>query len=106
MWFIMKNEEFICENCWIKVPKHPDWSARNHCQQCLYSKHLDDIFPWDRNSICMWLMRPIWIDYRKNKWYMIKHKCFKCDKEILNKVSDDDKFLDFIKKINANERFF
>jgi hypothetical protein len=31
---------------------------------------------------------------------MIKHKCIKCGKEILNKIAPDDNFLDFIKKIN------
>ncbi|HBA45268.1 TPA: hypothetical protein DEG21_00225 [Patescibacteria group bacterium] len=31
---------------------------------------------------------------------MIRHKCQKCGKEILNKVADDDNFLDFVKKMN------
>jgi hypothetical protein len=31
---------------------------------------------------------------------MIKHKCIKCGKEILNKIAPDDNFLDLIKKIN------
>lgn len=96
MWFIMKNEDFICENCGKNIEKHPEWSARNHCPYCLYSKHLDEIFPWDRKSECMWLMVPIDFDYKKNKWYMIKHKCSKCGKEILNKVAPDDNFLDFV----------
>ena len=100
MWFKMINEDFICENCWKKVKKHPNWSARNHCPDCLYSKHLDKDFPWDRKSDCKGLMKPIWIDYKKNKGYMIKHKCQKCNKEILNKVAIDDNFLDFTKKIN------
>ena len=99
-WFIMKNENFTCENCWKKVKIHPKWSARNHCPFCLYSKHLDKIFPWDRKSDCHWLMKPIWIDYKKNKWNMIKHKCQKCQKEILNKIAPDDDFLNFVKQIN------
>lgn len=96
MWFKMINDDFICENCHQKISKHPKWSARNHCPFCLYSKHLDDIFPWDRKSKCEWLMIPTDIDYKKNKWYMIKHKCLKCSKEILNKIAPDDNFLDFI----------
>lgn len=100
MWFKMINEHFICENCGEEVTKHPQWSARNHCPHCLHSKHLDDQFPWDRASQCHWLMKPVWIDYKKNKWNMIKHKCQKCGKEILNKVAPDDNFLDFVKKIN------
>lgn len=100
MAFKMKNEDFVCENCKKDIIKHPEWSARNHCPFCLHSKHLDDIFPWDRNSNCSWIMVPVDIDYRKNKWYMVKHKCKKCSKEILNKVAPDDDFLSFVKKRN------
>jgi len=100
MWFKMINEQFVCENCSIEIKKHPEWSARNHCPECLYSKHLDSKFPWDRKSECLWLMQPVWIDYKKNKWNMIKHKCIKCSKEILNKIAPDDNFLDFVEKIN------
>lgn len=100
MWFKMINDNFICENCWEEVVKHPEGSARNHCPICLHSKHLDQDFPWDRLSTCEWLMQPVWIDHKKNKWDMIKHRCKKCRKEILNKVAPDDNFIDFVKKIN------
>jgi len=101
MWrFKMRNEEFVCDNCWKEITKHPEWSARNHCLFCLYSKHLDKDFPWDRLSECSWKMEPIWIDYKKNKGDMIKHRCIKCWKEILNKVAPDDDFLNFVRKIN------
>ena len=97
MWFKMINENFICENCLKQVLKHSEWSARNHCPFCLYSKHLDKNFPWDRLSECYWIMEPIDIDHKKNKWNMIKHKCIKCSKEILNKIAPDDNFLSFVK---------
>lgn len=100
MWFKMINEQFSCENCGKYIEKHPEWSARNHCPYCLYSKHLDLDFPWDRLSDCKWLMKPIWIDNKKNKWWMIRHKCQKCEKEILNKLAPDDNFLTFIKNYN------
>jgi len=100
MWFKMINEQFNCENCWKEITKHPEGSARNHCPYCLYSKHMDKDFPWDRASTCHWLMKPIWIDNKKNKWWMIKHRCEKCGKEILNKVAPDDNFIEFIQKIN------
>lgn len=90
MPFIMINESFICENCKKEVKKHPEWSARNHCPFCLYSKHLDKDFPWDRKSKCKWMMKAIWIDHKKNKWWMIRHRCENCFKEILNKTSNDD----------------
>jgi len=100
MSFKMINDQFNCENCLKEITKHPEWSARNHCPFCLYSKHMDKDFPWDRKSECLWLMKPIWIDYKKNKGNMIKHKCQKCWKEILNKVAPDDNFLEFVQKIN------
>jgi len=102
MWFKMINESFICEHCWINIDKHPEWSARNHCPTCLYSKHLDENFPWDRLSKCHWLMQAIDIDYKKNKGNMIIHKCLKCNKQILNKIAPDDKFLEFIQKRNKS----
>lgn len=102
MWFKMLNETFICENCWKSITKHPEWSARNHCPYCLHSKHLDLDFPWDRLSECLRLMKPIWIDNKKNKWWMIKHECVKCGKQILNKLAPDDNFLDFIQWLNKN----
>ena len=92
----MINEAFECENCSKPVSPHPSWSARNHCPFCLYSKHLDKEFPWDRESECHWLMEPSDIDYKWKKWYMILHKCKKCRKTIPNKLSPDDKFLEYI----------
>lgn len=100
MWFKMINESFICENCKSEIEKHPEWSARNHCPFCLFSKHLDENYPGDRLSKCFWLMEVIWIDKKKNKWWMIKHKCKKCWKEILNKIAPDDDFLRFVKEQN------
>ena len=100
MSFKMINENFNCENCSKKIKKNKKWWVRNHCNFCLYSKHLDKNFPWDRLSDCLWIMKPIWIEFKKNKWNMIKHKCKKCNQQILNKISYDDKFLEFIKKIN------
>jgi len=34
---------------------------------------------------------------------MIKHRCEKCGKEILNKIAPDDDFLKFIKNLNKNK---
>ncbi|MDD5213851.1 MAG: RNHCP domain-containing protein [Candidatus Gracilibacteria bacterium] len=102
MAFKMINESFTCENCGKTIEKHPEGSARNHCPFCLSSKHMDKDFPGDRASTCLGIMEPIGIDNKKNKGWMIKHKCKKCGKEILNKVAPDDNFLDLIKKINSN----
>ena len=88
--FTMINNSFACENCKNKVSKHPSWSARNHCPNCLYSKHLDWEFPWDRASKCLGLMKPVWLDHRKNKGLMLVHECQKCKKKMLNRIAEDD----------------
>ena len=100
MGFIMRNESFICENCGQEVLEHPAGSARNHCPKCLYSKHVDEDSPGDRLATCHGLMEPIGIDYRKNKGDMIRHRCQKCGKEMLNIVAPDDEFLGFVRKLN------
>lgn len=46
-------------------------------------------------------MKPIGIDYKKNKGDMIRHQCTRCGKEILNKVAPDDAFIAFVRKLNA-----
>ena len=47
--FTMKDEKFICENCGKEVLPL-GYTARDHCNYCLYSKHLD-IFPGDRENL-------------------------------------------------------
>lgn len=94
--FIVINEQFTCQNC-----QHPNeklaGSCRNHCTKCLYSLHLDATSPGDRASDCLGLMQPISVEQNGKKGWMIKHKCTKCDKEILNKSAPDDNFEEIIK---------
>ena len=88
--FTMINNSFTCENCGKEVKKHPSGSARNHCPHCLYSKHLDAKFPGDRLSECHGLMKPVWLDHRKNKGLMLVQECQKCKKKMLNRIAEDD----------------
>ena len=55
--FKMIDEKFICENCGSEVDKL-NYTARDHCPSCLYSKHVD-IMPGDRDNLCMGLMKPV-----------------------------------------------
>ena len=86
---IKLNEEFICENCNKKVV-HAEKTCRNHCNHCLFSKHLDDKIPGDRASNCHSLMKPKSLDYNGKKGYIIIHECKKCGKTINNKTLPDD----------------
>ena len=87
--FNMIDEEFICENCGKQVTKL-NYSARDHCPFCLYSKHVD-INPGDRLNECRGLLEPIGVEKFKNT-YKIIYKCKKCGKLHKNITSTDDDF--------------
>ena len=87
--FNMLDENFICENCKNEVTKL-EYSARDHCPFCLYSKHLD-INPGDRLNKCQGLMKPIGIEKFKDS-YKIIYKCEKCGKMHKNINASDDNF--------------
>ncbi len=83
----MIDEEFICEKCGKKVNKL-NYSARDHCPYCLYSKHVD-INPGDRLNKCQGLLKPIEIERFKNT-YKIIYKCEKCNMNHKNIIAVDD----------------
>jgi len=100
---IKKNEEFICEYCGKEIAKHPS-SARNHCNHCLSSKHLDLNTPGDRLSCCKGHMKAVSVDQSGKKGFVITHKCEKCYKLMKNKVADDDNW-DKIIALSHNENY-
>ncbi len=93
--FIVNNENFICLYCKKEVAKHPS-SSRNHCPFCLYSLHVDLDTPGDRKNRCKGLMKPIKLDYKSKKGYIIIHKCLKCGAETPNMQAPDDNFENII----------
>lgn len=87
--FTVRDEEFICENCNKNVQKL-NYSSRDHCPYCLYSKHVD-IMPGDRNNSCKGLLKPIGIEKFKDT-YKIIYKCTKCHQLHKNIMAKDDNF--------------
>ena len=85
--FTVKDEEFICEQC-NKLVSKLNYTARDHCPYCLYSKHVD-INPGDRQNTCLGLLKPIGIEKFKNT-YKIIYKCTKCNKLHKNIMANDD----------------
>ena len=71
--FKMINETFICENCREEVDILKG-SARDHCNKCLYSKHVD-IQPGDRQNPCRGFLKPIDVEKYKDT-YKIIYQCF------------------------------
>ena len=85
--FLMRDENFICEHCNNNVNRL-GYTARDHCPNCLYSKHVD-INPGDRANECKGLLKPIGIEKFKDT-YKIIYKCEKCGQLHKNKMADDD----------------
>jgi len=83
----MIDENFICENCNKEVSKS-NYTARDHCPYCLYSKHVD-INPGDRLNTCHGLLKTIGIEKFKDT-YKIIYKCEKCNELHKNIMANDD----------------
>ena len=92
--FNMIDEKFICEQCGKEVSPL-NYTARDHCPYCLYSKHLD-INPGDRQNTCKGMMKPIGIEKYKNS-YKIIYNCEKCHQTHKNIMANDDNFDEIIK---------
>lgn len=98
--FTMKDEEFICENCKKNVSKL-NYTARDHCPYCLYSKHVD-IFPGDRSNMCKGLLEPIEIEKFKDTFKII-YLCKKCQQVHKNIMAIDDNIDKIIELSNKNK---
>lgn len=86
--FTKVDEGFICENC-NKEVLPLGYTSRNHCNHCLYSKHVD-IFPGDRQETCHGLLEPIHVELNNKKGYVIVYRCQKCGMIRKNKAAQDD----------------
>ncbi len=96
--FNVIDEEFICDNCHSKV-KRLEYTARDHCPNCLYSKHID-IMPGDRKCLCLGLLKPIGIEKYRDT-YKIIYECEKCHYHHKNIMARDDN-MDLIIELSKN----
>ncbi|MBP5204121.1 RNHCP domain-containing protein [bacterium] len=87
MAFIRRVENFVCENCNTEVEGN---GYTDHCPNCLYSKHVD-INPGDRLCDCKGLMKPISVEYKKQK-YRIHYVCTKCGYKHIVDANKNDSF--------------
>lgn len=83
------NEPFTCENCGTKVSKAAS-GCRNHCNECLWSRHVDENVPGDRTSQCGGMMEPVAIQTNKKGDQQVLHECRKCGQKQASKVMPDD----------------
>ena len=98
--FTMRDENFKCENCGENVDKL-NYTARDHCPYCLYSKHVD-INPGDRLNNCLGLLQPTGIEKFKDS-YKIVYKCLKCNQTHKNVMASDDN-MDLIIQLSIQNR--
>lgn len=83
--FIRQPEDFACGHCGVQVAGN---GYTNHCPECLWSKHVDNI-PGDRANLCGGLMKPVAIEV-KGDGYDIVHRCEKCGVIKRNRMADND----------------
>jgi hypothetical protein len=81
---------FRCCECRLDVSMDaPGTAHRNHCPNCLWSRHVDTR-PGDRASPCRAGMEPIAIAVRgRGEWVLI-HRCRGCDALVANRTAGDD----------------
>jgi hypothetical protein len=86
-----KERSFRCGYCRLDVPTDAFGTAhRNHCPNCLWSRHLDDDRPGDCAADCGSLMEPIAITVRGDGEWVLVHRCTGCDELHLNRTAGDD----------------
>ena len=94
------DEEFICDNCGAVVPKLR-YSSRDHCTNCLHSKHVD-INPGDRMEECHGDLEPVSLEIDSKKGYVIIYRCKKCGAIRRNKAAKDDN-MDLIIELSSKQ---
>jgi hypothetical protein len=81
---------FRCVHCRLDVSTSaPGTAHRNHCPNCLWSRHLD-VDPGDRASDCQSSMEPIAITVRKDGEWVLIHRCNGCGTLASNRIAGDD----------------
>lgn len=86
---IAKNDPFICEVCHYTVPP-AQGTFRNHCPQCLTSKHVDGPVPGDRAATCRGLMPAITIEGTNPNQLDLVQECERCGHTKRNRTAPDD----------------
>ena len=85
-----RTTTFTCAQCRAVVPLDAVGTRhRNHCPQCLWSRHLDNT-PGDRAAECGSRMEPLCIAVRGDGEWLIVHRCTGCGELHLNRTAGDD----------------
>jgi RNHCP domain len=87
---------FRCAHCghWVTIGAFIGTANRNHCNYCLWSKHVDTK-KGDRLAVCRGSMRPIGLTFKHEGYgrigeIMLIHLCETCGKISINRIAGDD----------------
>jgi hypothetical protein len=84
-------DSFRCRRCRLDVPlTAPGTRHRNHCPTCLWSLHVDDDVPGDRDADCAGSMEPIGVTVRDDGEWALVHRCAGCSTVHVNRIAGDD----------------
>lgn len=101
---------FRCSHCkqFVVINDIMGTVNRNHCNICLWSKHVD-VAKGDRRSECKGGMQPMGLTFKhegkgKIGELMLVHLCTVCDKISINRLARDD-FDDLVLEIFAQSKY-
>jgi len=87
---------FKCSHCkrWVVINEYMGTANRNHCNLCLWSRHVD-IKKGDRRAECHGGMKPVGLTFRIESSQMygeitLIHICALCSKISINRIAADD----------------
>lgn len=85
-----RDADFACRRCGAEVPGAvPGSLHRNHCPQCLWSRHVDHQ-PGDRAAGCEGNMEPVAVMVRADGEWALIHRCQACGALRTNRIAGDD----------------
>lgn len=106
---MQKSQGFTCEYCGanVAVNQYIGTRNRNHCNICLWSKHVDRE-KGDRNSQCLSVMKPIGLTLKHEGSsrlgeLMLIHLCTQCHKISINRIAADDSTDEILKVFTESQ---
>ncbi len=98
-----QEKQFRCQNCGLLVSTDPELAGvnnRNHCPNCLWSRHVDLNKAGDRKATCHARMQPVGLTVKQtgkkfcgsgvSGELMLIHRCSACGKISINRIAADD----------------
>ncbi len=109
-----KSQGFRCSHCkqHVFINEYMGTMHRNHCNICLWSKHVDRIKPGDRLENCHAGMKPIGLTFKnegidrygnqKQGEIMIIHRCVIDGRLSPNRIAADDDTNEFFRVLKES----